>query len=264
MAIDPKLVGMIKERKYDPWNKEGRTRSGFSTYLPMPKEPIPDLLSMTLSDEAVWLGIDCGFNPDPSAIVTVKHMRISTNYRKPGDINNELARSYTTSIYRVVKAEELAGVSYPNQRDHVQRLIDLERTYGNSVRIAIDATGVGVAVSQDWKMGLHGYDDFIPVSIVSGQPRKLKNKSVSDLLLGTMRAFEEARIGIPKSSEFAIRKLQNQLVTRGIETDFRGRLKAIDERSSSMSHYDLAIALSLVVGHNEHVDSTFWTTCGLA
>jgi hypothetical protein len=46
-------------------------------------------------------------------------------------------------------------------------------------------------------------------------------------------------------------------MNRGVETDLRGRLKAIDERSSSMSHFDLSIALSLVIGHREAEDAKF-------
>ncbi len=258
MAVDSQLIRLMKDRTYNPWDRSGRTGNGHRTFLPLPDPNIPDLGSVEVWSEGVWIGIDCGFSPDPTAIVIVKHMSIHSHYNARLESGREYTKSKTTSLYRVVKAEELTGVTYPDQRDHVQRIIDNERLYDNrEVSIVLDATGVGVAVSQDWRNGLENYDNFIPVTITSGQPRKLRNKSVSDLLLGTMRVFEEGRCSIPKSQDFAIRKLQLQLINRGVETDIRGRLKAIDERSSSMSHFDLSIALSLVVGHLEAEDAKF-------
>jgi hypothetical protein len=257
MAIDPQLITLIKSKAYNPWSKEGRVKTQYSTFLPLPDPNIPDLGSVEVWSEGVWIGIDCGFSPDPTAVVITKHMSIHTHYNTRLESGREYTKSKMTSLYRVVAAEELVGVTYPDQRDHVQKIIDREKSFNSEVSIVLDATGVGVAISQDWRNGLENYSEFIPVTITAGQPRKLRNKSVSDLLLGTMRTFEEGRCSIPKSSDFAIRKLQSQLINRGVETDLRGRLKAIDERSSSMSHFDLSIALSLVIGHLEAEDARF-------
>ena len=257
MAVDSKLIRLVNDRQYNPWLKEGRLREGYRHYLTLPEVTVPDLRSVEVWSEGVWIGIDCGFSPDPTAIVIVKHMSIHTHYNARLDGGREYTKSKTTSFYRVVAAEELVNVTYPDQRDHVQRIIDREKSFNSEVSIVLDGTGVGVAVSQDWRNGLENYSEFIPVTITAGQPRKLRNKSVSDLLLGTIRAFEEGRCSIPKSPDFAIKKLRSQLTNRGIETDLRGRLKAIDERSSSMSHYDLSIALSLVIGHREAEDAKF-------
>jgi hypothetical protein len=257
MAVDSQLIRLINERQYNPWLKEGRFRSDYQTYLPLPAAIIPDLRSVEVWSEGLWVGIDCGFSPDPTAIVIVKHMSMHTHYNARLDSGREYTKSKTTSLYRVVAAEELVGVTYPDQRDHVQKIIDREKSFNPEVSIVLDATGVGVAISQDWRNGLENYSNFIPVTITAGQPAKLRNKSVGDLLLGAMRVFEEGRCAIPKSSDFAIKKLYNQLTTREIETSDRGRLKAIDKRSSSMSHFDLSIALSLVIGHREAEDARF-------
>lgn len=258
MAIDPQLIRLINERQYNPWLKEGRFRSDYQTYLPLPAARIPDLRSVEVWSEGLWIGIDCGFSPDPTAIVIVKHMSMHTHYNARLDSGREYTKSKTTSLYRVVDAEELAGVTYPDQRDHVQKIIDREKSFNPEVSIVIDATGVGVGISQDWRRGLENYSNFIPVTITAGQPAKLRNKSVSDLLLGGIRVFEEGRCAFPKSSPiFAIKKLYNQLTTREIETTDQGRLKANDKRSNSMSHFDLSIALSLVIGHLEAEDARF-------
>lgn len=246
MSLDTKLIQEINGRRFDPWIKGSTKWVGSS--LPS----VPGLDRIEIIDRSVWIGADIGHSPDPTSVVVIRHIRLGSFYKAP-------ERSFITSLYRVVDCHEWSGVQYPEQRDLMQKIIDdEERIFGNRVSLIIDGTGVGAAIGQDWKNGLRGYAQFLAVTFVSGQPRSIESMAVSDALQNTMSAFEQGRVALPSGSKnFLVRKLMAQLTTRGIEEDFRGRLRAIDERKSGLNHYDLSVALSLVVGHIEQVDSTY-------
>lgn len=259
MAVDSKLIQEVNEKRFNPWLKvssrsqDGWIKEGLDPSLSLDIPDIPGITKIRITDSEVWLGIDIGHSPDPTSVAVVKHLRLTSTYREGRN-----SQEFITSFYRIVRCKEWSGVSYPDQRGLVQEVLSEELNYHKSVSIVCDGTGVGKAVGQDWQSGLTGYYQFLPVTMVYGEPRSLNSMSVSDLILNTQAAFEQGRVAIPRSNnDFAIRKLYSQLTTRGIETDFRGRLRAIDERKSGLNHYDLSVALSLVVGHNERITSSY-------
>lgn len=258
MSLDTGLIREVNERRFDPWIK-GIASGGMFTPPNLPQ--IPNITKINVEEASVWIGVDIGHSPDPTSVVVVRHLRLESCYRTPGSNSWDSGGSYITSFYRVVRCHEWHGVSYPDQRGLMQDLINTELKFNKSLWLIVDATGVGKAVSQDWELGIQGVQQIIPVTMVYGQPRSIYNQAVSDLILNTQAAFQQGRVSLPKSPSqdqgFLIRKLQAQLTTRGIEEDFRGRLRAIDERKSGLNHYDLSVALSLVIGHNESLTSKY-------
>ena len=261
MAIDSDLIRLTNEKLFNPWIKvsprsqDGWIKDGVDPATILDCPDIPGITKIRITDSEVWLGIDIGHSPDPTSVAVVKHLRLTSTYNHNQSRNSQ---EFVTSFYRVTRCKEWAGVAYPDQRGLVQEVFNEELDYNKTVSIVCDGTGVGKAVGQDWQSGLTGYSQFFPVTMVYGEPRSLNSMAVSDLILNTQAAFEQGRVSLPRSnSDFAIRKLHHQLTTRGIETDFRGRLRAIDERKSGLNHYDLSVALSLVVGNNERITSTY-------
>lgn len=253
MSLDNDLIQEINGRRFDPWKKGSSEWTGPS--LPS----IPGLSKVRVVERSVWIGADIGHSPDPTSVVVVRHLRLESTYpdRSSDPVRNP-GRVHITSFYRLLRCIEWAGIKYPDQRDLMQTIISEEASFGNLVHLIIDGTGVGNAIAQDWLHGLRGYAQFLPVTMVSGQPRSIGSMAVSDALRNTMSAFEQGRVSLPSGGQnFLVRKLMAQLTTRGVETDFRGRLKAIDERKSGLNHYDLSVALSLIVGHIENIDSSY-------
>lgn len=250
MAIDSGLIREINEGRFNPWKGSRPGSVWVGNNLP----PVDKLQKIKVETLELWIGIDVGFSPDPTSVVLVRHLRLVSDY-------GPSSRERVTSFYRLVRCQEWSGVPYPEQRELVQGIIDSERQFNERICLILDGTGVGKAVSQDWEVGLQGLDEFRPVTMVSGQPRSIGSVAVSDLIQNTQSAFQQGRVALPArpsgDQTFLVRKLQAQLTTRGIEEDYRGRLKAIDERKSGLNHYDLSVALSLVVGHVEQVTSNY-------
>ena len=250
MAIDSGLIREINEGRFNPWKGSRPGSVWVGNNLP----PVDKIQKIKVETLELWIGVDIGHSPDPSSVVIVRHLRIVSSF-------GPSLPERVTSFYRLVRCQEWSGVPYPEQRELMQRIIDEERQFNERINLILDGTGVGKAVSQDWQTGLQGINEFHPVTMVYGQPRSIGSVAVSDLIQNTQSAFQQGRVSLPNKpsgdQSFLVRKLQAQLTTRGIEEDYRGRLKAIDERKSGLNHYDLSVALSLVVGHCEQVTSNY-------
>ena len=260
MSLDTKLIQLFNDRTYNPW----KLQSNYQCYpwessrswnnLPCPE--IPGCFQCSILDDDMWFGITVSLPPDPSSIVTIKHRRVQTSY----DINREFPRRHVTSFYRVHRCFELDG-SHPEQRDKVQSLIDEERSFKNDVIIIFDGTSIGRSITGDWAQGLRNKKLYIPVKMKTGEPRKLRDTLISDLLTTTISAFSQGRVSLPRTpsqdQRFLIDKLKAQLVTRPLGTDIQGRLKSIDDRDPGSKAYDLSVSLSLVIGYIDVQNSRF-------
>lgn len=257
MAIDTKLSEACDNKEFNPWKVE-TVENKWLTYVrheALPK--IPNLRSLTISDSR-WIGIDIGHDPHPTSVVYLKHRKINSSYRREGCVNNHPFREFFTSFYQVKQCFEWSGISYAEQRERVQNLIDEEANEERNLYVAIDGTGVGGAVSDEFRYGLRGQQYVHCTHLESGdQVTKLRDLSINDLLVSTRSAFSMGRIRIPKNpkeSAMEMKKLTYQLATRQVEQDPKGRLRTIDRAqsdSSILNYWGLSIALALPVGYSE-------------
>ena len=253
MSVDDALIELVRDRKYDPWRSVPKSQIDCPmdrVFLSCPE--IERCKGAVLIGNSVWIGYVAAQTPDPGSGVLIKHMRIQTNY----ETGSEYPQKFVTSFYKVVKAFELGG-SHPDQRRVIQGIIDNERAFKNEVSIVFDGTAAGRSLEGDWRQALRNMNYMRTVTKRAGEPKKIKETSISDLLTTAVSAFEQSRVGIPKhpgeDQQSFIRKLEFQLRTKPVGLNGKGQLKAIDE--GDPNQYNLAIALSLVVGFNEVLDS---------
>ena len=244
-GIDVELLTLIANRELNPW-VTGPETPGDQGYI-----GTSPLVGDVRREFAIWIGVDVQPSPDRTSIVVVKHARL---------ISHRSGSECVSSLYRVLQARELEG-TFTSQLQTIQELIDIERSYGNVVRVILDTTTVGLDLSIQWAQTLKNHDICLPVKLVPGEGRRLAKRSISDLLLTTRRAFQENRISLPRKypqgQEMPFKRLSMQLQQRPVDFDPRNGLKAIDDRSPTMNHYSLTVAVSCVVGQCETVDAIY-------
>lgn len=181
-----------------------------------------------------YLGFDVGIGGDPSGLVAV---------------------TVADGVYRLVYSLEIRSRSFGDQLARVGIVANRLRSTGSNKRTQLiyDASGIGCGIGE--LAGSLGMDsaDLIGYTITGGSSLGGRTVSKTRLLSGLQTVIRTGRLRIPDRPETV--KIRRQLQTWQIETDGT-TMKAVKDRQGK-HHYDLAIALSLVIVHHERRSEIF-------
>jgi hypothetical protein len=186
------------------------------------------------------IGVDLGQRVDHTALVVVEQQVVCTSRRSSVTFEYERERKL---IVRLVERVRL-GQGFREIVDEVARLTHSPELAGDLVTTSVDATGMGIVVSEELgKARLKG--ELYPVVITGGLEGKYNAGYFptprTELLLGVQRAFEREGLGV-------VQGLQGWAA---LEEELKGMRKVQSVRGPRFetmgAHDDLVFALGLAL-----------------
>ncbi len=149
----------------------------------------------TVNLRSFHLGVDLGQRVDHTAFVVVEQQVVVTSQRD--QVSYEYVRERKLYV-RLVERVRL-GQGFQEVVSEIERLTQCEELRGGTVTTAVDATGLGIVVSEDLRRKrLRG--ELYPVVITGGLEGSYRDGFYptprTELLLGVQKAFEQEGLAV--------------------------------------------------------------------
>ena len=186
------------------------------------------------------IGVDLGQRVDHTALVVVEQQVVCTSKRSPVTYEFERERKF---MVRLVERVRL-GQGFREIVDEVARLTHSQELAGDLVTTSVDATGMGIVVTEELQRArLKG--DLYPVVITGGLEGRYSAGYFptprTELLLGVQRAFEREGLGVARGVKG----------WEALEEELKGMRKVQSVRGPRFetmgAHDDLVFALGLAL-----------------